>query len=154
MIKRLLIITALGMGLLACNNPKQEEATAVSTTEFTTVAENLVDQTVTMEGTVMHVCKHGGKKMFINEDRIKVIASEKLAAFDTEWEGSTMVITGIVREEAIPVLTDDQKMTNHEAPAADQENQEGTETAAADCDFEDEKKLYVVEVIQVTEKVQ
>lgn len=151
MIKKLFLLTlAIGV-LVSCNNPSQEEGTQITTTDFSKVAEGLVDKTVSIEGTVLHVCQHGGKKMFLNEDRVKVIASEKVASFSTELQGSDVVIKGIIREEAAPVLSEDDPMTNHDKPVT--QPAEGEE-AAEDCEMEAVKPLYVVEVISVTEKVQ
>lgn len=151
MIKKLFVFALILGAVIACNNQNQEEATAVTTADFENVAPDLLDKPVTLEGTVMHVCKHGGKKMFINDDQVKIIASEKIAAFDTELEGSNVVIKGIVREEAAPVLAEDTEMVNHEKPAAT--GVDGEEPADT-CDMEAVKPLYVVEVIEVTEKVQ
>ena len=150
MLKRIFVIALVIGAAVACNNPKQEEATAIATAEFETMAGDLLDKTVTVEGTVMHVCKHGGKKMFISDDRVKIIASDKIAAFDTELEGSDVIIKGIIREEAAPVLAEDTEMTNHDKPVAS--GVDG-EQPADTCEMEAVKPLYVVEVIEVTEKV-
>lgn len=149
MTKRILLgILALGM-LVACNN-QNDKATSVTTAEFETVAANLLDQTVSIEGTVMHVCKHGGKKMFLNDDNVKIIASEKIGVFDSALEGSTVTVKGIVREEMVPVLTENEE-AKHAQVVADSTN---PEAKAEDCGFENTKPLYVIEVIEVTEKVQ
>lgn len=139
-------IMALSL-LIACNNQDSEESTTITSAEFATVAENLIDQTVRIEGTVMHVCKHGGKKMFINEDRVKVIASEKLASFDLALEGSTVIVTGIIREESVPVLSSEKEVPDTIAVV----NTENEEVAAEDCDMEKVKPLYVIEVIEISE---
>lgn len=164
MIKKLLFVAVAITLLASCNTQNKEEVTVVTAAEFATVAENLIDQTVTIEGTVLHVCKHGGKKMFISDNKIKVIASELIASFDAELEGSDVMIKGIIREEAVPVLAkDEQKLhadskVTEEAPvkAGDTEKAEMTEaeTEAAACSMEEVKPLYVIEVIEVTEKVQ
>mgnify|MGYP002635480770 CR=1 FL=1 len=151
MTKKILFgVLALSL-LIACNNQNTEEATAITTSEFATVASDMLDKTVSIEGTVMHVCKHGGKKMFINEDRVKVIASEKLAAFDQALEGSTIIVTGIIREEAVPVLTEQEVVPAEETPA-DEVAETGIKSAE-ECEMEKVKPLYVIEVIDVTEKV-
>lgn len=147
MTRRILFgIMALSL-LIACNNQNSEESTTITSAEFATVAENLIDQTVRIEGTVMHVCKHGGKKMFINEDRVKIIASEKLASFDIALEGSTVIVTGIIREESVPVLSSEKEVPDTIAVV----NTENEEVAAEDCDMEKVKPLYVIEVIEISE---
>lgn len=147
MTRRLLFgIVALSF-LISCNNLNSEQSTTITSTEFATVAENLIDQTVSIEGTVLHICKHGGKKMFISEDRVKVIASEKLAAFDLALEGSTVIVTGIIREESVPVLSSEKEAPDTIAV----DNTETEEVAAKDCDMEKVKPLYVIEVIEISE---
>lgn len=71
-------------------------------------AEN-VGKEVEIKGMVIHVCKHGGKKMFlIGEDpdqRVKIDASDKVSVFNPELEGSTVEVKGIIQpivEEEVP----------------------------------------------------
>ena len=77
-----------------------EEPTVIALADFKDKAESLVGKEVILEGTVIHVCKHGGKKMFITADdpdiRIKIIAGEENISFDTELEGSYVSVHGIV----------------------------------------------------------
>ncbi len=87
---------------------------AVLTPEkFQDAAADLVGQEVEIEGMVVHVCKHGGKKMFLigeNPDiRIKITASDKVGVFDPELEGSTVHVNGIVEpmDEAEAVATEE-----------------------------------------------
>lgn len=68
--------------------------------QFQDVAENMVGKEVEIEGMVVHVCKHGGKKMFlIGEDpdvRVKITTSDKVSTFKPELEGSTVYVKGII----------------------------------------------------------
>jgi hypothetical protein len=77
-----------------------EEPTVIALADFKDKAESLVGKEVILEGTVIHVCKHGGKKMFITADdpniRIKITAGEENISFDTELEGSYVSVHGIV----------------------------------------------------------
>lgn len=83
-----------------------EKVKVVKPDNFQDLAADLVGKEVEIEGMVVHVCKHGGKKMFIigeNPDmRVKITASDKVSVFDTELEGSTVHVKGIVEpmEEA------------------------------------------------------
>ena len=101
--KYVLPLFVLAIVFAACNNnPKAgQDATAVTPAEFIEKAPDLVDQLVSMEGTVVHVCKHGGKRLFLGEERIKVLASNKVSVFDVALEGSDVVIDGFLREERI-----------------------------------------------------
>ncbi len=158
--KAFLIAMAFGL-LIACNNQTKEEAIAIDTAEFATLAGDLLDQTVTIEGTVIHICRHSGKKMFISDDRVKIVVSESIASFDAELEGSVVVIKGIIREEAAPVLAENNEA--HKKAEIEVEEIDGdkeveekveVEVAAEDCDMEKDTPLYVIEVLEVTEKVQ
>lgn len=64
---------------------------------------------ILVTGTVNHVCKHGGKKLFMMGDdpegRFKVTAGESVGAFEVELEGSTITVIGIVEEEIISEAT-------------------------------------------------
>jgi hypothetical protein len=70
--------------------------------EFETKAGDLVDQMVEIEGTVIHVCRYGGKRLFLigekSKPQIKVTTSNKISAFDAKLEGSDIIAEGILRE--------------------------------------------------------
>jgi hypothetical protein len=107
--------------ILSCNNAGKEEAaksdtTPVTVAGFLTVADSLVDKPVTIEGTVMHTCKHGGKRMFLvdnNNDSImvEVTAGGTIAKFDEALIGSRVLVAGLLREERI----DDKYLNEWEA---------------------------------------
>ena len=77
-----------------------EKPVAISLAEFKEKAEGLVGKEVMLEGSVIHVCKHGGQKMFITADdpdiRIKITTGEETAAFEPELEGSYVKVIGLV----------------------------------------------------------
>jgi len=81
----------------------------ISPEKFQDFAEANVGKEVEIQGMVVHVCRHGGKKMFIiGEDpemRVKITASDKVNEFKPELEGSTVTVKGIIEpiaEEAVP----------------------------------------------------
>ena len=104
------IAILLTFSLLSCNqqgkknaeDAKNAEVATVNIHELTTHASEYVGKTVQFTGIVDHVCKVDGKKMFLigenQEDRIKVTTGEKLPPFKVEMEGSTVEVTGIVKE--------------------------------------------------------
>jgi len=82
---------------------------ALTPEKFQEIAVNNVGKEVEIKGMVVHVCKHGGKKLFIigedPEKRVKITTSEKVSIFEPELEGSTIMVTGIIEpivEEAVP----------------------------------------------------
>ncbi|HEY9113184.1 MAG TPA: hypothetical protein VIN10_00705 [Bacteroidales bacterium] len=114
--KKLFFILALAIGFASCqNSANKTEATndetlssdvaVVQVAEFETLAGDLVGKTIQFSGTVDHVCKHGGQRMFIvdneSEARIKITPAEEVAAFNTELVGDQLLITGIVEEQRI-----------------------------------------------------
>lgn len=117
MLRNILMILVAAAIAWSCGNQqtaKQEEKTVeeevvveetpmtLTLAEFKDQAENIVGQEVILEGTVIHVCKHGGQKMFITADdpdvRIKITTGEEMAAFVPELEGSDVKVVGVVEE--------------------------------------------------------
>jgi hypothetical protein len=87
----------------------ETQMTVVTPEKFQDFAAENVGKEVEIQGMVIHVCKHGGKKMFlIGEDpdkRVKITASDKVNVFEPDFEGSTVVVKGIIEpieEEAVP----------------------------------------------------
>lgn len=123
MIKNLFIAIIASLMLISCGNQDaankeenlvneeiviSEEPMALGLAEFREKAGELVGTQVTLEGMVLHVCRHGGDKMFITADdpdiRIKITASGDMAVFQPELEGSYVVVTGIVEEMKAEVI--------------------------------------------------
>ena len=65
-------------------------------------ASPFVEQPVSVKGTVVHVCRHGGQRLFVvgedGEDRFRITVGENISEFDVELEGSKIEVNGIVRE--------------------------------------------------------
>jgi hypothetical protein len=85
------------------------KALVVTPEKFQDIAEANVGKSVEIEGLVVHVCKHGGKKLFIvgsdPEQRVKITTSDKVSVFQPELEGSTIKVKGIIEpmaEEELP----------------------------------------------------
>jgi hypothetical protein len=103
MIKKVLLVGAIAVLFASCGNQGgKEEAVAVAFADFETAAVDLVDKNVSIEGTVVHVCSHGGKRMFISDEegekRIKIEVSDETTAFTPDMEGSIVKVTGKVVE--------------------------------------------------------
>lgn len=116
--KTLFLLSVISLLIFsACNNGNQNHGTTdgdssiVETDEIPTLsiitfekeAEKYVDKKIKVEGTVSHICKHGGKKMHLFEApvdsiTVKVISEE---SFDANLEGSDVIVTGIMKEEKI-----------------------------------------------------
>ena len=115
--KYLLIFTVIALFITSCENahkPKEssnndivvvDEITAINIADFDDKAGDFVDKKIQLEGTVDHICKHGGQKLFLvsneSETRVKVTPDEEIAAFNAELEGDQLVLVGIVEEQRI-----------------------------------------------------
>ncbi len=115
--KYLFALLAMIFVLSACENQQKketaseeevvliEEIVPVSLSDFDVKAEELVGKQVMLTGTVDHVCKHGGQRMFVietgSEGRVKVTPDENIAAFKTDLEGQSVKLIGIVEEQRI-----------------------------------------------------
>jgi hypothetical protein len=110
--KKITLLFSVSLFLFSCGGRKtQNENTAAISEKAAVVytvdelyvrAADLVDQEVTVKGTVMHVCKHGGERCFLmgsTEDlNIRVEAGEKIGTFSQKQMGSDLTITGIFKE--------------------------------------------------------
>ena len=112
MTRNLLFLFGISLFLItACNNASKEAATVKNDTatmtvaSFDTSAYNYVDKAVKIEGTVMHTCKHGGKRMFLIDGtdsiRVEITAGPDITKFDEALIGSKVRVFGILKEERI-----------------------------------------------------
>ncbi len=88
--------------LIACSSEStQQVESQLTVAEITMSTGDYVDQTVSLTGTVNHVCQHGGKRLFLmsmaTNDRFKVEAGE-VGFFDVALEGSEIKVVGVVKE--------------------------------------------------------
>jgi len=75
----------------------------VTVDSFLLTPEKWANKDITIKGTVSHVCRHSGKKLFLftaNPDNtVKVNAGGSFSTFDMKYEGSDVEITGTVVED-------------------------------------------------------
>lgn len=110
MIKRLLSLLIVTAFITSCGNtPKNTASTETGTAkvEFASLISNPGDymgKTISVEGKVVHVCTHTGKKLFIvgeNPDvRLYIQAGENMPKFPMELLGSTVVVEGTLTSAA------------------------------------------------------
>ncbi len=137
MYKNLFLTLMVAAFLMACGGQattsqdeqaaaQTEEVTAdgpvvVALADFEANAESLVGKEVVIEGMVIHVCKHGGKKMFITADdpevRIKITPGQEEESFSTELEGSEVSVRGIVEAMEVEVPAEEAEGVEHEEDA-------------------------------------
>jgi hypothetical protein len=109
--KRLFFLLAIGVFLMGqhtgCKNSGKQgiDSTAMTITvdSFLATPEAWAGKDVIITGTVSHICKHSGKKLFLfsaNEDKtVKIKAGGDHTTFDVKLQGSDVVVTGIVVED-------------------------------------------------------
>jgi hypothetical protein len=109
MLRKLLALAIVVFVAFSCGTSGNEEDTAgtdslptIVITEFDKVAANFVGKEVKLEGTVTHICEHGGEKLNLmgadNQTFVKIYAGETVTKFETTLEGSKIVVFGKVDE--------------------------------------------------------
>ncbi len=104
--KIIILIFVLAFSVAFAANDNKVKIDSLSVTEITENAENLIEKEVSIIGTVDHVCKHGGKKLFIFDEnnpqkRFKIIAGKEIGAFKMELEGSEILVKGVIKETRV-----------------------------------------------------
>ncbi len=106
-ISRMVLGLMLISSFISCTQKEKKVQSAALQTvhNLVTNAAEFVGTNVTVKGTVVHVCKHGGKRMFIignePESRFKITAGKKIGSFDIELEGSNVQVTGVIQEQKV-----------------------------------------------------
>jgi RecJ-like exonuclease len=101
----LLMMVAFVFACGTWEKPETTEAVEVGVKTLADQAEEYVGKTVELTGTVVHVCRHGGKRLFMIGDepqpRFKVTAGPEVGSFDLELEGSKVKVTGVVNVDRV-----------------------------------------------------
>ena len=140
MIRNLVSLIVLAVAITACTGNTEKttgdnstseavEATAneipeVMLADFDNQAGQYVDKEIKVAGLVDHVCKHGGKKLFLVSDDadLHVESDER---FDEALIGSHVMVDGIVREfkvdEAYCLKMEEDNIKSHSEGETDDE---------------------------------
>ncbi|MCB2221262.1 MAG: hypothetical protein KQI35_12765 [Bacteroidetes bacterium] len=140
MIKKFLFMMALAAFFTSCGGGAgtdenvQDETTSMEATqnevpmiaigEFDSKAGEFVDQEIMVEGIVDHVCKHGGKKLFLVSDEGDLHVDSD-TRFDEALTGSDIKVKGIVREfrvdEAYCLKMEEDNIQSHKKGETDED---------------------------------
>ena len=113
MTKRLFpLLIVILFAMVACNQGTKDTAattkndtTRIAVLTFEKQADSCIDKPVIIEGTVLHLCKHGGKRMFLVDGtdsiRVEITTGPKIAKFDDALVGSRVRVFGTLKEERI-----------------------------------------------------
>jgi hypothetical protein len=113
MLKKLfpLVIVVL-FAIAACNQGTKEtgdalknDTTLIKVLTFQQQADSCIEKPVIIEGTVLHICKHGGKRMFLVDGtdslRVEITTGPDIAKFEEPLIGSRVRVYGTLKEERI-----------------------------------------------------
>lgn len=112
MIRRLFSLLILTVFIYSCGNTGKKEVTSkvegsseASKVEFASLIENpenYIGKTISVEGKVVHVCTHSGKKLFLTGEnldvKLYVQAGEEMPTFPMELLGSEIVVEGTLTQ--------------------------------------------------------
>ncbi len=122
--KILFILAASLMTFTACNKQQAQPEVVYSVDEVYAQGENLVGDTILVEGNCLHLCKHGGKKAFLRSSEegefIRANAVE-FESFAGECVNNEVRVRGILRAMEVPV------QQPQEAKAEEHQHEEGEE---------------------------
>ena len=96
------LLASCGQQTNKSESAMKQEVMSISVSDFLSDASPFVDQTVDVRGRVVHVCRHGGQRLFIvgedGENRIRITTGENIPEFDVSLEGENLQVTGTVKE--------------------------------------------------------
>jgi len=128
--------------MISCNSQKSAHTpeAVIPVSEVLTRAPEFTNHMVQIEGMVVHVCRESGKRLFLGEERFKVLASDKIGKFDVNLEGSDIAAIGYIREDKI----DETYLDNWEkelSSGAEVQLKEEIHTGEAEARGEDESAI-------------
>lgn len=131
----------------ACTENKTETE-IISVTKIAENAVKFVGKEVSITGTVEHVCKHGGKRLFIFDEndptkRFKITAGPEIGTFKVELEGSDITVTGVINETRIDeaYLDNWESEVSAEKPEVAHEGHEHTNGEATEEEHNEEDEI-------------
>ncbi|HOW08920.1 MAG TPA: hypothetical protein PLX08_03865 [Bacteroidales bacterium] len=136
MIKKIFSLLFIGVLISSCGNTGSKEVSSNAATtgdavqvEFSSLVDNpsaYVGKKISVEGKVVHVCTHSGKKLFITGDNPDVMlyvqAGEEMPKFPMELLGSEVVVEGTLTRVAAKTMPEGEGTKNagmSEAPGTD-----------------------------------
>jgi hypothetical protein len=85
--------------------PDKIKTVTLKLKDFEHKAGQYIGRSVEVTGIVDHVCKHGGKKMFLVDEssdaRVKITTGDDMAAFTQNLVGETVRVRGMVVEQRV-----------------------------------------------------
>ena len=143
--KKILFLLAVALvAFTACQKKAEQNAeqqaeqvqTVYTADQVLEQAANLVDQTMLVQGKCIHLCKHSGKKAFLQNDKdensfVLCLLGEKDEPFAAECLNSNIRVNGVVRAMEV------------EQPKEEHQHAEGEEA----CGVCSSVKAYYIEAL-------
>jgi len=102
---KIFLLAVLAVAVCSCTSKKQSEFQVFELDRLLAVAEQELENTVTVVGYVTHTCKHSGKRCFIigesQKATMRVEAEGDIGGFSADLVGSKLAITGVVQERRL-----------------------------------------------------
>jgi hypothetical protein len=127
---RIILFSGIILFGAACNQNQKKQSDVkqaenmLTVDEFFSNADSYSDNAITLKGTVTHVCRHGGQRMFIigsdPDNRLKITPGSSISEFGIELEGRELQISGILDEERI----DENYLDTWEKEVLEKQNEE------------------------------
>lgn len=132
----------LFMVIASCNSRKeaQKPEAVIPVSEILARAPEFTNHLVQVEGMVVHVCRESGKRLFLGEERFKVLASDKIGKFEVVLEGSDIAAIGYIREDKIDETYLDE-WEKELSSGAEVQLKEAIHTGEAEAKGEDESAI-------------
>ncbi len=142
MLKKIISLSIIALLVLSCGNktrkadPQSAGGTESVKVEFASLISDpmaYVGKNISVEGKVVHVCTHSGKKLFItgeNPDvRLYIQAGEEMPKFPMELLGSEIVVEGTLTQPVAASMAEGEGMPQGEGM---KEGEGMAKTAGAD----------------------
>ena len=104
--KNIFLLFVLAAAICSCSgNKNKSDFPVFELDQLLAVAEQELENTITVVGYVTHTCKHSGKRCFIigesQKATMRVEAEGDIGGFSAELVGSKLAITGVVQERRL-----------------------------------------------------
>ncbi len=132
----LIIFAAANLFLLSPVQAQNTKFSLYSVDEIIEKAPTLVGKTVTVKGTVQHICEHTGRKLFLEtadgKNTFRFNAGKKINKFDESALDNEVLATGIVAEQRLTL----EDINKQEAAAIAAEKAQKAKKTAEHCTSE------------------
>lgn len=117
--KKILFMMAVALvALTACQKQAEVKETVYSVDEVFAQGETMVGDTILVEGNCLHLCKHGGRKAFLQSSEegefIRANAAE-FESFAGECVNNTVRVRGVLRAIEVPAEPQEAVEEHHHA---------------------------------------